>query len=346
MEHTRMAKTQTQKPQWQRIVAKYQGADYRQSITQIVTSFGPYVGLWVLMYISLAYSYWLTLGLSVLASGFLLRTFIIFHDCTHGSFFLSRRANDRLGIIAGLLSFTPYHEWRHRHNLHHATVGNLEKRGWWDIDVLTVREYMQLSKRQRLRYRLYRNPWLMFGLGSTLFFLVIQRLARRGARKRERNSVYWTNLAIAGIVAGMSALIGLKAYLMIQLPVVILSSTIGLWMFYVQHQFEAGYWEHNSEWDYVTASLKGSSYYKLPRMLQWFTGNIGFHHIHHLSASIPNYRLEACYQENPVFQDVTVLTLRTSLKAVAAKLWDEEQKRMIDFKDLKGIVSELELERA
>ena len=181
MEQARTAAPKKEKPQWQRIVAQYQGADRRQSIAQIITSFGPYFLLWVPMYISLSYSYWITLALSVLASGFLLRTFIFFHDCTHGSFFKSRKANDAVGMIAGLLSFTPYHEWRHRHNLHHATTGNLDKRGWWDIEVLTVREYLQLSKWERLRYRLYRNPWLMFGLGSTLFFLVVQRFPRRDA---------------------------------------------------------------------------------------------------------------------------------------------------------------------
>lgn len=346
MENTRTSQKAAAIPHWQRIVAQYQGADTRQSVWQIISSFGPYVALWVLMYLSLSYSYWITLGLAVLASGFLVRTFIIFHDCTHGSFFKSRRANDTLGILFGLLSFTPYYEWRHRHNLHHATTGNLDKRGWWDIDVLTVREYLELNKWERLRYRLYRNPLLMFGLGSTLFFLVIQRFPRGDAKGRERNNVLWTDLMIAGMVAGMSALIGFKEYLIIQLPIVILASTIGLWMFYVQHQFEEAYWERNPEWDYVTASLKGSSYYKLPRILQWFTGNIGFHHIHHLSAKIPNYRLEACFKENEIFQDVTTITLRTSLQAVFAKLWDENQKKMIDFKDLKAMQLELQSKQA
>jgi omega-6 fatty acid desaturase (delta-12 desaturase) len=334
MENARPAPPKKEKPQWLRIVAQYQGANRRQSMTQIITSFGPYFLLWIPMYISLSYSYWITLALSVLASGFLLRTFIIFHDCTHGSFFKSRKANDAIGIIAGLLSFTPYHEWRHRHNLHHATTGNLDKRGWWDIEVVTVREYLQLAKWERLRYRLYRNPWLMFGLGSTLFFLVVQRFPRRDARKRERNSVLLTNLAIVGMAAGMSALIGLKAYLMIQLPIAILSSMIGLWMFYVQHQFEEGYWEHNPEWDYVTASLKGSSYYKLPRILQWFTGNIGFHHIHHLSPKIPNYKLPACHNENPSLQ-VKPMTLLFSLKSLHLRLWDEENGIMVGWSALK-----------
>jgi acyl-lipid omega-6 desaturase (Delta-12 desaturase) len=336
------AETSSVKSHWQRVLARYQGADVRQSVWQIATSFVPYLALCYLMYHSLAFSYWITLGLAVLASGFHLRTFIIFHDCTHGSFFTSQKANDALGIIAGLLSFTPYYEWRHRHALHHATVGNLDRRGWWDIDMLTVREYLDLPTWARWRYRLYRNPLIMFGLGATLFFLVLQRIPRRDARKRERASVYWTNLALLAMIVGLSTLIGFKAYLLVQLPIVVISSTIGLWVFYVQHQFEDGYWAHNPEWDFVTAALKGSSYYKLPRLLQWFTGNIGFHHIHHLSAKIPNYRLEACYEENALFQEVNTITLWTSLQAISAKLWDEDQRRMVGFREVIPLQSRLQ----
>jgi omega-6 fatty acid desaturase (delta-12 desaturase) len=319
---------------WQQIVARYQGPDLRMSIWQLVTSFLPYIALWYLMYLSLQYSYLITLALSVLASGFLLRIFIIFHDCTHGSFFKSRRANEWAGRVCGLLAFTPFGEWRHRHNLHHATTGNLDKRGWWDIDVLTVREYLALPRHKQLIYRLYRNPIVLFMIGAPIFFIILQRIPRRGARPKEIRSVLWTDLALAAMVGGLVWLLGWQAFLLIQLPIAVLSSTVGLWMFYVQHQFEQAYWEHDPEWDYVTASLKGSSYYQLPRVLQWFTGNIGFHHIHHLSAKIPNYRLEQAFRENPLFQDVTTITLGTSLAVLKAKAWDEDLKRMLDFREL------------
>jgi acyl-lipid omega-6 desaturase (Delta-12 desaturase) len=322
---------------WQDIVAQYQGADVRQSLTQIATSLIPYMVLWYLMYLSLAYSYWITLALAVIASGFMLRIFIIFHDCTHGSFFRSRKLNDFVGVVAGLLSFTPYGAWRYRHALHHATTGNLDQRGWWDIDVLTVQEYLHLSAGKRLWYRLYRNPVLMFGIGATFFFLIVQRFSRKGAKPQERRSIRWTNVGIVAMLGALTALVGVEQLILIQLPIAIMASSAGLWMFYIQHQFEAAYWERDPEWDYVTASLKGSSYYRLPRLLQWFTGNIGFHHIHHLSAKIPNYRLEACYQENPLFQEVNVITLRQSFQALSAKLWDEDQKRMVGFRNLPPI---------
>jgi omega-6 fatty acid desaturase (delta-12 desaturase) len=297
--------------------------------------------MWYLMYLSLSVHYALTLLLSLVASGFLLRIFIIFHDCTHGSFFKSRRANDIAGIICGLLAFTPYDEWRHRHNLHHATTGNLDKRGWWDIDVLTVKEYLALPPRQQLVYRLYRNPIILFAIGATFFFIVIQRIPRRGSKPKQRNSVLWTNVGLVALNGALIWLVGWQAYLLIQVPIAILSSTFGLWMFYVQHQFEQAYWEWDPEWDYVTASLKGSSFYRLPKILQWFTGNIGFHHIHHLSAKIPNYRLEQCYRENTLFQDVNVITLRTSLEAIRAKVWDEDRKRMLDFKEVRALYGSL-----
>ncbi len=319
------------KPQWQRIVQQYQGSDTRQSIVQLVTSVVPYFALWYLMYLSLSYSYAITLVLSIFASGFLLRSFIIFHDCTHGSFFNSRKANDVVGVFTGLLSFTPYAAWRHRHALHHATTGNLDRRGWWDIEVYTVKEFEALPKWEQIRYRLYRHPFILFVMGSTVFFLLLQRIPRRDSKKAELTSIMWTNVALVVLVAAMCYLVGWREFIMIQLPIAFLSSTVGLWMFYVQHQFEQAYWEHSDEWDYLTASLKGSSYYKLPRVLQWFTGNIGFHHIHHLSAKIPNYRLEQCFNDNELFQDVTTITLKTSLEAFDAKLWDEDRKLMIGF---------------
>jgi omega-6 fatty acid desaturase (delta-12 desaturase) len=273
------------------------------------------------------------------AAGFLVRIFIIQHDCGHGSFFKSRKANDFLGSICGVLTFTPYHYWRKSHAIHHASSGSWEDRGIGDIYTMTVQEYLQQSKWGRLKYRLYRHPLLLFVLAPTFLFIVLHRLpfAESKSWRRERASVHWTNLAIVAMVISLSFVIGLKSFLLIQLPIIILAATIGTWMFYIQHQFEDTYYAHGDNWDYTVAALQGSSYYQLPKVLQWFTGNIGFHHIHHLSPRIPNYRLQKCHEENQVFQQVVVLTLWTSLQSIFLSLWDEEQKKLIGFRHLKSI---------
>lgn len=324
---------------WSALVAKYQAANPWQSIWQVVNSIIPFGLLWYLMYLSLAYSYWFTLGLALPAAGFLVRIFIIQHDCGHGSFFKSRKANDFLGSICGVLTFTPYHYWRKSHAIHHASSGSLEDRGTGDIYTMTVQEYLQQSKWERLKYRLYRHPLLLFVLAPAFLFIVLHRLpfAESKSWKRERASVHWTNLAIAVAVISLSFVIGLKPFLLIQLPIIILAATMGTWMFYIQHQFEDTYYAHGDNWDYTVAALQGSSYYQLPKVLQWFTGNIGFHHIHHLSPRIPNYRLQKCHEENQVFQQVVVLTLWTSLQSIFLSLWDEEQKKLVSFRHLKSI---------
>ena len=316
---------------WQEAVAKYQNPDVRASLWQIATSVIPYIVLWFLMYLSLEYSYLITLALSVLAGGFLVRIFIIFHDCGHGSFFKSQKLNHIVGSICGVMTFTPYFEWRHAHAIHHATAGDLDRRGTGDVLTLTVKEYQQMPGWKRLGYRLYRNPLVMFILGPMFVFLVVHRFPSRNSKKRERTSVYWTNLAILAYIVPLVVLIGLERYILIQLPIALLTGTAGVWMFYVQHQFEGTYWEKHVQWDYVTAALKGSSYYKLPKILQWFTGNIGLHHIHHLSPRIPNYNLQACHDANPLFQQVPTVTLGPSFKSVFFKLWDEEQRRLVGF---------------
>ncbi len=316
------------------IVAGYQRADLRRSLWHVCNSFTPYFSLMWLMHASLAYSYLVTLALAVPASGFLVRVFIIMHDCSHGSFFRSRRANDVLGTLTGILLFTPYYGWRRRHSLHHATSSDLGRRGWWDVRTLTVREYAESSRWQRFGYRLYRHPLVLFVIGPLAFFLVIQRFSSPGAHRRERLNVRLTNLAILCTVAGAMWLVGPREYLLLQLPVMFLSSAVGLWLFYVQHQFEGAYWTRHSEWDFVQAALAGSSYYKLPRLLQWFTGNIGFHHIHHLNPKIPNYRLQFCHDENPELQRVNTLTLWSSRRSLSCKLWDEDGQRMVSFKEI------------
>lgn len=322
---------------WRQAVASYQSPDLRRSLGQLANTFVPYVALWYLMVRSLEVSYWLTLALAVVASGFLVRIFILFHDCGHGSFFKSQKANDALGIITGLLTFTPYYSWRHAHAIHHATSGDLDRRGVGDIWTLTVREYLAAPLWKRIAYRVFRFPPVTFLVGPTVVFFVLQRFPARSDNLRERNGVYATNLALLGIAALMSFVIGLKAYVLIQLPLMILAGAIGVWMFYVQHQFEGVYWERHANWDFATSALEGASYYKLPKLLQWFSGNIGFHHIHHLSPKIPNYKLQQCHEANPIFQQVRSLTLSSSLKSLHLRLWDEERRMLVGFAYLKTL---------
>lgn len=318
---------------WQEAVAGYQEVSLRHSLWQLLTSIVPFFLLWYLAYRSLSVSYWLTLPFVVLAALFSIRIFIIFHDCGHGAFFKSRKANDLVGIFTGVLTFTPYYTWRHSHALHHASSGDLDRRSPGTIWTLTYNEYQQMSFWKRLCYRIYHNPFVLFLIAPAFEFIVLQRLplTKRASKKREKRSIWWTNLLLLGIAVAMHATIGLAAYVAIQLSITILASSMGVWLFYVQHQYENAYWERHEEWDFATAALYGSSFYKLPRVLQWFTGNIGFHHIHHLNPRIPNYRLQACHDENPIFHDVTPLTLRTSLQSLRLRLWDEEERKMIGF---------------
>jgi omega-6 fatty acid desaturase (delta-12 desaturase) len=282
------------------------------------------------MVYSLEYSYWYTLGLSILAAGFLVRAFIIFHDCTHSSFFNSRKANDFWGIITGLLAFTPYYRWRHDHAIHHATAANLDKRGTGDVMTLTVEEYQELPTLNKLGYRLIRNPLVVFGLGPLWMFVIMQRIPPKGTKGKELRNVLYTNLALAVIITGMHFLIGIKAYLLIQMPIMYFAGLAGLWLFYVQHNFENAYWVRKDEWSFLDAGMKGASYYKLPRILRWFTGDIGIHHIHHLSPRIPNYYLQPCLDSAPMLY-VKPLTILSSLKSLNYRLWDEEEKKLVGF---------------
>jgi len=319
------------------VVAHYQRPAVWRAVWQIVNSLVPYVVLWFLMYRSVAISYWLTVPLVLLAGGFLVRLFIIFHDCGHGSFFKSRIANDILGSITGLLCFTPYYEWRWEHAVHHASAGDLDRRGTGDVWTLTVQEYLAASRWKRFAYRLARNPFILFLVAPLFLFLVLQRFPARKAGRRERLSVYGTNLALLALVAGMGWSMGLGTYLLLQLGVVAVGSSVGVWLFYVQHQFEDVYWERGDQWDYLKAALQGSSYYKLPKVLQWFSGNIGFHHIHHLSPRIPNYHLQKCHQAEPLFQTVKPVTLLSSLKSLGFRLWDERRRKMVGYRVLRRL---------
>jgi len=316
---------------WRGVLDSYAKPQLRRSLIDIGTSVVPYLGLLTLIYFALRVSDALAIALAVPAAGFLLRTFIVFHDCAHGSFLRSRRANELLGAVLGLLVWLPFRRWRHEHAVHHATAGDLDRRGTGDIRTLTVGEYQALAWWGRLAYRLFRNPFVMFGLGWILVLLLKPRFIGLSARPRIRNSVLGTNLALALIAGGLCLSIGWRAYLLVQGPVLLVTGAVGVWLFYVQHQFEHTYWQPNESWRYDDAALRGSSYLKLPKLLQFFTGNIGLHHVHHLSARIPNYRLQAAHNETNRLQKVPQLSLREGLSATRLKLWDEELGRLVTF---------------
>jgi omega-6 fatty acid desaturase (delta-12 desaturase) len=333
----------SQKNVWKGLVAKYQKSNSLKSAWQIANTFLPFISLLYLMYLSTGINYGLTLLLAVPAAGFVIRLFIIQHDCGHRSFFSSRKANDTAGFLLSIFTLTPYHYWKKSHSIHHAGTGNLDQRGIGDIYTMTVNEYSQLSAWGKLKYRTYRNPFILFIVLPFFLFTVIYRFPSYITKELKpfHKSVYITDLLIGLLAGGIIWSIGIQAFLMILIPVYFISSTAGMWIFYVQHQFEDTYWNSSEEWDYTQAAIKGSSYYKLPKVLQWFTGNIGFHHIHHLSPKIPNYRLENCHNENPEFRKAKVLTLRSSMRSILLDLWDEKRKKLISFYRFKRLNHEM-----
>jgi omega-6 fatty acid desaturase (delta-12 desaturase) len=319
-------------------LSKYEAPSVQKAIWQLLDTFIPYAALWGLMVylVQQRYSYWITLALAVVAGTLLVRIYIFFHDCCHGSFFASPSANRILGYISGILTFTPFEDWRRAHAGHHATSGDLDRRGVGDVWTLTLKEYLAAPKLRRFAYRIVRNRFVMFGLGPACLSLITNRFPHRGAGKRERRSVIVTDLAIAAILGVAFLTIGLRTYVLIQLPIMLVAGTFGVWLFYVQHQFEGVYWSRHKEWDPIRAALEGSSYYKLPRVLQWFTGNIGLHHIHHARPGIPNYNLQQCYDDVPFMRAVEPLTIRKSLKSLGMNLWDEEAKQLVSFRSIKA----------
>lgn len=319
---------------WQPIIARYAVPVTARSLWQIADSVLPFVALFCLALWSFRISFWLALPLCILAAGFMIRTFIIFHDCCHGSFFKSQRANDWLGFVTGVLTFTPYYSWKHDHAIHHATSGDLDRRGVGDVYTMTVQEYLHAPWWKRFGYRVMRNPIAMFLVGSVAVFMIAQRIPL-GSGRRERASVWWTNLALACIVLILSLIFGWQAYVTVQLLVVLFGASVGIWLFYVQHNFEGVYWERHSKWNYFKASMQGSSFYKLPAVLEWFSGSIGYHHIHHLGARIPNYNLAKAYRENPIFH-VKPLTLLSSLKCLKWRLYDEASRRLVGWDALRN----------
>ena len=322
---------------WEKIIMKYNKPDLRKSIWQISNSLIPYILLWFAMYYSLQFPYWITLLLSLPACGFLIRLFIIFHDCGHGSFFRSARANTIVGAVFGILAFTPYYKWHGQHREHHATSGNLDKRGIGDVWTLTVDEYLHLPKWKQFVYRAFRNPFVMFTLGPVFVVFVQNRVSQKNMTRQERMNVYVTNIIILLMATGISLWIGVKAYLLIQLPIILISHSMGLWLFYVQHQFEDVSWERSSDWNYKEAAIHGSSFLKLPAVFQWFTGNIGFHHVHHLSPRIPNYNLARCHRDNDLFRNVKPLVLFSTFQTLRLSLWDEARRQMVTFTKAKSL---------
>jgi acyl-lipid omega-6 desaturase (Delta-12 desaturase) len=320
------------------ILARYKQPSTARSVWQFATSFVPFLLVWAAMLKSLEYSYWITLSLALLASGFLLRLFMIQHDCGHGSFFKSQKLNNAVGAVIGVMTLVPYDYWRKTHAIHHKTSGDLDHRTFGDIVTLTVKEYEALSPWGRIRYRIYRNPLVMLGLGPAYQFILKHRFPADIPRtwKREWASVHKTNVALALILVVAWQTIGLDRFLLVQVPITLFSGAIGVFLFYVQHQFEDTYWQHHEAWDFFDAGIQGSSHYALPKVLQWFTANIGLHHIHHVSSKIPNYRLQQCFDENPEFRRVTTLTLGESLKCLFLSLWDEDQSRLVSFRHLRA----------
>ncbi|WP_199677444.1 fatty acid desaturase family protein [Lysinibacillus yapensis] len=315
-------------------VVPFAKSQTKTSILQIINTILPLLAIWGAGYYLLQFSPWFTVACSILASGFVVRTFIIFHDCTHGSFFKSKKANNIVGNITGILTSFPYEKWKREHTIHHATSSNLDKRGIGDIDMLTVDEYLQKSKLGRLGYRLYRNPLVMFGLGPLFMVLVLNRVNRKDAKKKERFNTYFTNAVLLIICAALIWATGWQTFLLVHGLTLFIAGALGIWLFYIQHTYEDSYFEFETDWDYVKAAVEGSSYYKLPKILQWITGNIGFHHVHHLSPRVPNYNLEAAHESIPPLQKATTITLKTSVESIRYKLYDPKNKKFVSFKEV------------
>jgi omega-6 fatty acid desaturase (delta-12 desaturase) len=321
------------KTEWHKTTSRFAKADSRVAFWQLTTTVIPYfVMLTAMAYtVQQGYPYGITLLLGTAAVPFFTRIFIIFHDCTHGSFVTSPRWNRNVGYFCGILTFTAFHDWRRSHAGHHITAGDLDRRGMGDITTMTVDEYRSAPPLRRLAYRLYRHPLILLGIGPLYYFLLRNRYPSPGAKKIDFISVVCTDLALLIIWVTTGLTIGLRTYVMVQLPVLLLSATLGVWLFYNQHQFEGVYWSRHAEWDPWRVAMEGASYYRLPRLLQWATGNIGFHHIHHMRPGIPNYRLQECYEAVPELQTVTPLTLRKSLGSLRMNLYDEARHKLVRF---------------
>lgn len=326
--------------QLRKFVKPFEGSDVKASVRQLVNTIPPFFIAWFLAYQALEVSIWLTIALSAVAAAFVIRTFIIFHDCTHGSFFKDKKANAVVGTITGIMTLFAYEKWKREHSIHHASSGNLDKRGVGDIWVMTIEEYVEASKWERFKYRMYRNPLVMFGFGPLFLVLISSRFNRKDARKKERNNTYLINISLVVIYSLLIWAIGWQAFLIVQGTTMFIAGALGIWLFYVQHTFEDSYFEDESEWDYVKAAVEGSSYYQLPKVLQWVTGNIGFHHVHHLSPRVPNYNLEKAHESTPPLQQATTINIKSSLKSLRYKVYDAKNKTFVTFGDIKHLLQD------
>jgi len=318
-------------------LAKYRNPSHVRSVLELSITVGAFAGLWLAAWWALSISYWLTFAFSLPAAAFLVRLFLIKHDCGHGAFFRSKFLNDAVGRVIGVLTLTPYDLWRRSHAIHHATTGNLDKRGVGDIDTLTVKEYRALPRARRIAYQLYRNPLIMFGLGSAYHFLLRNRLplGLGGSDWRYWLSAMGTNVAIAAAAGIMIYLVDFGPFLVVHLPIALMSASIGIWLFYVQHQFEDAYWVKDDNWKMQNAALRGSSHYDLPHVLRWMTANIGVHHVHHLSSRIPYYRLQQVVRDFPELSGIRRLTLWQSISCLKLRLWDEGQQKLVSFAEVR-----------
>ncbi len=320
-------------PSWHPLLLRYRKSSTLMAYRQVINTLLPYCGLWFLMVLSIqhGYPYSITLMSAIVAALFLVRLFILFHDCVHGSLFPQKRLNTFFGHALGLLVFTPFEDWRFSHLRHHTTYANLDARGFGDIWTMTRTEYEEASVAKRLAYRLYRHPLVLIGLGALFSFLLRYRLPSRKSKRKERMSVIFTNLLILLIVLIAAETMGWRTYVLVQLPVLWLAGAAGIWLFYVQHQFEGGYWARKEDWDPIRAAMEGSSFYRLPTVLRWFSANIGYHHVHHLNPRIPNYQLKQCCEAISELRDKTPLTIKKSIPGIHLKLWDEERNKLIGF---------------
>jgi omega-6 fatty acid desaturase (delta-12 desaturase) len=328
---------ETQRSNIREILNQYSRPNISRSVWQMINTLVPFFAMWALAaYVFKNYSFWWMLPVTVLAAGFMVRAFIIFHDCCHGSYFQRKAANDIVGRMLGIIVFTPYDYWKHDHAVHHASAGNLDKRGVGDVPTWTIEEYESKPWYARMGYRLMRHPVILFTFVAFYVFAISHRFWLPGVGRREKESVIFTNLGIAAVLGVLTWLLGWQTVLAVQLPVLMMAAVGGLWLFYVQHNFEDTYWERQENWDFYKAGLLGSSYYQLPAILNWFTGNIGFHHIHHLSPKIPNYNLPKVHRQHEIFQQVKPLTMWRSLKSLTYRLWDEEKQAMVGFNVLRN----------
>ena len=339
MQHSKLTTSERPARDWVKILAKYREPDQLRSVLELAITVVAYVGLWVLAFLALSVSYWLTLAIALPAGAFLVRLFLVQHDCGHQAFFKNRRINNWVGRIMGVLTLTPYAVWQKAHAIHHASTGNLDKRGIGDIDTLTVQEYKALSMRGRLAYRLYRNPLVLFVIGPAYLFLLDNRIPPKLLRKDWQ---YWisamgTNLSVLVVAGVVIYFVGLVPFLLVQLPIIVLAASLGVWMFYVQHQFEETVWEKDANWSVHEAALNGSSYYDLPGWLAWMTGNIGVHHVHHLYSKIAFYRLPHVLRDYPELVNVHRITIRESFATIKLRLWDEKQKKLVSFAAAQGL---------